>query len=86
MNGRSDESVRNVLVSYVKNIAVTPSGKSGVMALLTAVLPKERVCHSEARPPRRFFDLRAEESHCGAAGTARFFASLKMTISWPPYL
>ena len=46
---------------------------------LLPVLPKERVCHSEAR-------LRAEESRCDAAGTARFFASLRMTASSLPYL
>ena len=31
MNGRRDETVRNVLASYVEAIEVTPSSKSGVM-------------------------------------------------------
>jgi hypothetical protein len=42
------------------------------VAILTAVMLEEQVCHSEAR-------LRAEESLRDAAEKARFFASLRMT-------
>jgi hypothetical protein len=64
---------------FVRRILRECPSDGKALLLLTAVVPKEQVCHSEAR-------FRAEESLRDAAQEARFFASLRMTnfsLPWP---